>query len=56
MYYKMEQQQNTESVREYETKSLDDKVSDAAEGISMVLLPIITKLGEQTKRTKSLEN
>ena len=52
MYHKMEQQQKIESGRDNE-KSLDDKVSDAAEGIAMVLLPIITKLGEQTRRVKS---
>ena len=35
---------------DYENMSVQDRASDVSDGIAMVLLPVITKLGAETKR------
>jgi hypothetical protein len=56
MYHRMKQQINNSpaSSKSEDEKTPEEKVSEASDGIAMVLLPIITKLGEQTRRIKSV--
>ena len=58
MYHRMDQQIKNSSIphNQENEKTIEEKVSEASDGIAMVLLPIITKLGQQTRRTKSLES
>lgn len=57
MYHKLEKidQKTRETIKEYETKSPNEKVADASDGLAMVLLPIITKLGKEARKLKLSE-
>jgi len=57
MYHRMDQQISNAPISSNpeNEKTIEEKVSEASDGIAMVLLPIITKLGEQTRRIKSSE-
>ena len=56
MYYRMDQQisNSPKSSNSENEKTPEEKVSESSDGIAMVFLPIITKLGEQTRRTNSM--
>ncbi len=56
MYHKMDSKQSKEIAETSDVsqeKSINDRVSDACDGVAMVLLPIITKLGPQARRITS---
>ena len=58
MYHRMEQQKSKTAVQQSDEneKTIDEKVAEASDGISMVLVPIITKLAPQAKRQISSES
>lgn len=58
IYHKLDSKENQrkeENKSENDTMSISDKAADASEGIAMVLLPIITKLGAEARQIQKLD-